>query len=680
MTNFFNIFLKNPQNLTVLKSKYWTDVTATKNLRYFKKIFKQLKLNNLRPKTMEEAAEELLYYDYDPVARIYRLRNTTYITQSIFADPATTTSNTSHFSTISPYPTWHLALFGLLASCVSVVTIAGNLVVILSFIIVPSIRQPSNYFIASLAVSDLLIGVVSMPFYTIYLLFGEKWPLGPALCDLWLSVDYTLCMCSIYTVFCITVDRFCSVKHPAKYRKWRTSRKVGSVVFATWAVPIFVFFTTIIGWQFFTNRTVPPEKCYVQYLEVALFNCILQIGYFWITLAAMITLYIAIYRVASDLHRRSEAKRNQNMAALFSMAGKTVNHMNSVLAMTYKPNEALENVDETRPLQAHDVQQNNNGNFIESSKHHTCSAEKLHNASNDVKAIEENICKVLTSTQPDPPSIVVHRVSSEESQESMHNQQMPDSNKYFLQTQPSLLKRPVSTHDKLCRTSIKKRKHHSFDASYAGHLGGEHLWESTFKIQDYQQKHEKYCNAFDHKISSRRDETKEKYGEQSIESHPVNNLNALDNTHETEGKNNLLGSKPSNQNKIFNFNLVYIDHFSNSKSKSILEPLRAQIATAMCRLNVPSLLPSSRHSIDATAENPSQQTEDGKGWLSTLVEQLSGRGRSLSLRSSSVVERMMRGYSVTQASVIDNKHNCELADEPKKKELKGFILNITTLK
>ena len=124
---------------------------------------------------------------------------------------------------------WLTVFLGILAAIVSIVTVLGNLTVLLAFGLERSIRQPTNYFIASLAVSDLLIGTFSMPLFTQYLLLNY-WPLGPWLCDIWLSLDWTVCLTSQYTVFFITMDRFLSVKIPAKYRNWRTERKVGGLV------------------------------------------------------------------------------------------------------------------------------------------------------------------------------------------------------------------------------------------------------------------------------------------------------------------------------------------------------------------------------------------------------------------------------------------------------------------
>jgi len=137
-----------------------------------------------------------------------------------------TTSSFDKTAAADPTSTVWIVVLSVAAGVTSLVTVGGNLIVILSFTLERSIRQPSNYFIASLAVSDFLIGAVSMPLYSVYVFTDKTWLFGELLCDLWLSLDYTACLCSIYTVFCITVDRFCSIRMPAKYRAWRTERKV----------------------------------------------------------------------------------------------------------------------------------------------------------------------------------------------------------------------------------------------------------------------------------------------------------------------------------------------------------------------------------------------------------------------------------------------------------------------
>uniref|UniRef100_A0A0N5AL02 G_PROTEIN_RECEP_F1_2 domain-containing protein n=1 Tax=Syphacia muris TaxID=451379 RepID=A0A0N5AL02_9BILA len=52
--------------------------------------------------------------------------------------------------------TWGTGFWIIIMAILSVITVVGNLAVLLSYYIDTNIRQPSNYFIFSLAVSDLM--------------------------------------------------------------------------------------------------------------------------------------------------------------------------------------------------------------------------------------------------------------------------------------------------------------------------------------------------------------------------------------------------------------------------------------------------------------------------------------------------------------------------------------------
>eukprot|EP00061_Rhincodon_typus_P004164 g21883.t1 len=97
-------------------------------------------------------------------------------------------------------------IIGIVLSIITVWTVAGNSLVIISVCIVKKLRQPSNYLVVSLAAADLSVAVAVMPFVIITDLVGGEWLFGKVFCNVFIAMDVMCCTASIMTLCVISVD------------------------------------------------------------------------------------------------------------------------------------------------------------------------------------------------------------------------------------------------------------------------------------------------------------------------------------------------------------------------------------------------------------------------------------------------------------------------------------------
>ena len=197
-----------------------------------------------------------------------------------------------------------IVIISIIAGFLSIITIIGNLMVMISFKIDKQLQTITNYFLFSLAVADFAIGLISMPFYTVYIVM-DYWPLGNFLCDSWLALDYLASNASVLNLLIISFDRYFSVTRPLTYRAKRTPRKAAFMIASAWIISVLLWPPWIYAWPYIEGeRTVPQDQCYIQFIETNTYATLTTcIAAFFLPVCIMIGLY---YRVYMETERRKK--------------------------------------------------------------------------------------------------------------------------------------------------------------------------------------------------------------------------------------------------------------------------------------------------------------------------------------------------------------------------------------
>jgi len=139
-------------------------------------------------------------------------------------------------------------------SCVltpfAIITVAGNALVMVAVVREPCLRASvTNHFIVSLAVADIIIGAVVMPFSIVLEATDGWWPFGADWCDLWHSLDVLASTASILNLSVIALDRYWAITDPIAYPRRMSTGRAGALIGVVWVCSAAISFPAIVWWR-----------------------------------------------------------------------------------------------------------------------------------------------------------------------------------------------------------------------------------------------------------------------------------------------------------------------------------------------------------------------------------------------------------------------------------------------
>ncbi|XP_046730121.1 trace amine-associated receptor 13c-like [Silurus meridionalis] len=181
------------------------------------------------------------------------------------------------------------------SAAVVLLTVCGNLLIIISVLHFKQLHTPTNILVLSLAVSDFFIGALVMPPVLIWTI-ELCWIFDTKYCISFLMTAYILTSLSIYNIALIAVDRYLALSNPFLYTNNISRRTMSIVVFSNWFASLLYNILLCYFNGSFTNTVMCPGECFLFLNEV--WSVIDLIITFIFPLSVIIILYSRVFLIA----------------------------------------------------------------------------------------------------------------------------------------------------------------------------------------------------------------------------------------------------------------------------------------------------------------------------------------------------------------------------------------------
>ena len=190
-----------------------------------------------------------------------------------------------------------------------ILDVCGNCLVIGAILRYRRLRTITNYFIISLAVSDLLIAALSMPFRIHHTLNSLCWDLGITVCEFWIFVDL-LCSCaSITNLSLISIDRFLALTFPLSYRSLMTKRRGIGAIALVWGYSGIIASLSFMNWSE-NAGTIANSECMKS--DKYYYTFAITAGFF-LPLTILVINYSLVFKVAFAQAKKLQLLKSSSM-------------------------------------------------------------------------------------------------------------------------------------------------------------------------------------------------------------------------------------------------------------------------------------------------------------------------------------------------------------------------------
>ncbi|XP_041836742.1 neuromedin-U receptor 1 [Melanotaenia boesemani] len=177
-------------------------------------------------------------------------------------------------------------------------------------------RNPTNFYLVSLAVSDLLVLMFGMPLEIYDLWQNYPFPFGEGGCYFKTFLFETVCFASILNVTALSVERYIAVVHPLKTRYLSTNQHAKRVITIVWVVSMICAIpnTSLHGIFYLPERMEESAICAVL-KPIWIYNLVMQITtvfFYFVPMMIITILYLVmgIHLSRERQHARGNLGKN----------------------------------------------------------------------------------------------------------------------------------------------------------------------------------------------------------------------------------------------------------------------------------------------------------------------------------------------------------------------------------